>query len=39
MEISGPPPPQRKIIDKESLDITFILDEGILRSGVKNPVL
>ena len=37
MEISGPPPPQRKIIDKESLDITFILDEGILRSGVKNP--
>ena len=37
MEISGPPPPQRKIIDKESLDITFILDEGVLRSGVKNP--
>ena len=37
MEISGPPPPQRKIIDKEALDITFILDEGILRSGVKNP--
>ena len=37
MEISGPPPPQRKIIDKESLDITFILDEGILRSGVKKP--
>ena len=30
-------PPSTQIIDKESLDITFILDEGILRSGVKNP--
>ena len=37
MEISGPPPPKRKAIDRESLDISFLLDEGMLRSGVKNP--
>ena len=37
MEVSGPPPPQRKAINRESLDISFILDEGILRSGIKKP--
>ena len=37
MEISGPPPPKRKAMDRESLDISFLLDEGMLRSGVKNP--
>ena len=37
IEVSGPPPPQRKAINRESLDISFILDEGILRSGIKKP--
>ena len=37
MDISGPPPPKRKDINRESLDISFILDEGILRSGIKKP--
>lgn len=37
MDISGPPPPKRKDINRESLDISFILDEGVLRSGIKKP--
>ena len=37
IEISGPPPPKRKSLAKESIDISFILDEGMLRSDVRRP--
>ena len=37
LEISGPPPPERRSLTKESIDISFILDEGMLKSGVPNP--
>ena len=37
IEISGPPPPERRSLTKESIDISFILDEGMLKSGVTNP--
>ena len=37
IEVSGPPPPKRKSLTKESIDISFILDEGMLMSGVKRP--
>ena len=37
IEISGPPPPERRSLTKESIDISFILDEGMLKSGVPNP--
>ena len=37
IEVSGPPPPKRKSLTKESIDISFILDEGMLRSGVRRP--
>ena len=37
IEISGPPPPKRRSLTKESIDITFILDEGMLKSGVRRP--
>jgi len=37
IEISGPPPPKRRSLTKESIDISFILDEGMLKSGVPNP--
>jgi len=37
IEISGPPPPKRRLLTKESIDISFILDEGMLKSGVRRP--
>ena len=37
LDISGPPPPERRSLTKESIDISFILDEGMLKSGVPNP--
>lgn len=37
IEVSGPPPPKRKSLTKESIDISFILDEGMLSSGVRRP--
>ena len=37
IEISGPPPPQREKIAKESIDISYIIDEGVLKSGIKRP--
>ena len=37
IEISGPPPPKKKKINRESIDISFIIDEGVLFSGVKRP--
>ena len=37
IETSGPPPPERRSLTKESIDISFILDEGMLKSGVPNP--
>ena len=36
IETSGPPSPQRRSLTKESIDISFILDEGMLKSGVPN---
>ena len=36
-EISGPPPPERRSLTKESIDISFILNEGMLKLGVPNP--
>ena len=36
-EISGPPPPKKRSLTKESIDISFILDEGVLRSDVRRP--
>ena len=35
IEISGPPPPKRRSLTKESIDISFILDEGMLKLGVQ----
>ena len=37
IEVSGPPPPKRRSLAKESIDISFILDEGMLRSDVRRP--
>ena len=37
IEISGPPPPKRRLLTKESIDISFILDEGMLKSDVRRP--
>ena len=37
IEISGPPPPKRRSLTKEGIDISFILNEGMLKSGVRNP--
>ena len=37
IEISGPPPPKRRSLTKESIDISFILDEGMLKLGVRSP--
>ena len=37
IEISGPPPPKRRSLNKDGIDISFILDEGMLKSGVRNP--
>ena len=37
IETSAPPTPQRRSLTKESIDISFILDEGMLKSGVPNP--
>jgi hypothetical protein len=37
IEISGPPPPKRRLLTKESINISFILDEGMLKSGVRRP--
>ena len=37
IEISGPPPPERRSLTKELIDISFILDEGMLKLGVPNP--
>tara|TARA_B100001027_G_scaffold74381_1_gene50785 strand:- start:790 stop:2268 length:1479 start_codon:yes stop_codon:yes gene_type:complete len=34
IETSGPPPPEKRSLTKESIDISFILDEGMLKSGV-----
>ena len=34
--ISGPPPPPKKI-NRESVDISFILEKGLVQSGVKRP--
>lgn len=36
IETSAPPTPQRRSLTKESIDISFILDEGMLKSGVPN---
>ncbi len=37
IEISGPPPPKRKQLSRESIDISFILDKGFLMTGVRRP--
>jgi len=37
IEVSGPPLPKRRLLTKESIDISFILDEGMLMSGVQRP--
>ena len=37
IEVSGPPLPKRRSLTKESIDISFILDEGMLMSGVRRP--
>ena len=37
IEVSGPPLPKRRLLTKESIDISFILDEGMLMSGVRRP--
>ena len=37
IEISGPPPPERKTLNRDSIDISFILDEGMLKSGARRP--
>ena len=36
-EISGPPPPKKRSLTKEAIDISFILDEGMLKPGVSSP--
>ncbi|MEL1235738.1 MAG: peptidoglycan-binding protein, partial [Candidatus Neomarinimicrobiota bacterium] len=36
-EISGPPPPKKRFLAKEAIDISFILDEGMLKPGVSSP--
>ena len=37
IEISGPPPPKRRPLTKEGIDISFIIDQGMLKSGVRSP--
>ena len=37
IEVSGPPLPKRRSLTKESIDLSFILDDGMLMSGVQRP--
>ena len=37
IEISGPPPPEPRKINRETIDISFILDDGMLLAGSRRP--
>ena len=37
VEVSGPPAPQKKALSRDLIDISFIIDDGMLKSGVKRP--
>ena len=37
IEISGPPPPEPRKINRETVDVSFVLDDGILLAGSRRP--
>ena len=37
VEVSGPPAPQKKALSRDLIDVSFIIDDGMLKSGVKRP--
>jgi len=37
IEISGPPPPEPRKINRKTVDISFVLDDGLLLAGSRRP--
>ena len=37
IEISGPPPPEPRKINRETVNISFVLDDGMLLAGSRRP--
>jgi len=37
IEISGPPPPEPRKVNRKTVDISFVLDDGLLLAGSRRP--